>query len=176
MYLCPGGQELRRKTLHWKRRSIDYAARREVCASCPLRQECTRNKAGRTVTRHLRQEVLDRMRYEAGTSNARRDIARRQHVSEGSFGSAKRYGYKRARWRRLWRVEIQDYLTCTVQNLQKLLAHRGRGAAAAAVVARICRHFAALSALWATTGPCGPFSPPEDAPIGRPRDPAAVSP
>ncbi|CAB5140743.1 hypothetical protein D3OALGA1CA_3839, partial [Olavius algarvensis associated proteobacterium Delta 3] len=27
------------------------------------------------------------------------------------------YGFKRARWRRLWRVKIQELLTATVQNI-----------------------------------------------------------
>ena len=40
---------------------------------------------------------------------------------ERSFARATRYGYKRARWRRLWRVEIQEYLTAAIQNIKILL-------------------------------------------------------
>jgi hypothetical protein len=32
-----------------------------------------------------------------------------------------RYGFKRARWRRLWRVQIQEYLTAAIQNLMILV-------------------------------------------------------
>lgn len=43
---------------------------------------------------------------------------------EGSFGdAAQRHGFKRSRWRRLWRQRIQDYLIATVQNL-RLLARK----------------------------------------------------
>lgn len=42
---------------------------------------------------------------------------------ERSFARATRYGYKRARWRNLWRVEIQEYLTAAVQNMMILLRH-----------------------------------------------------
>ena len=42
---------------------------------------------------------------------------------ERSFARATRYGLKRARWRRLWRVQIQEYLTATIQNLMVLLHH-----------------------------------------------------
>ena len=42
---------------------------------------------------------------------------------ERSFARAKRYGYKRARWRRLWRVQIQEYLTASIQNIMVLLGH-----------------------------------------------------
>jgi IS5 family transposase len=42
---------------------------------------------------------------------------------ECSFARATRYGLHRARWRRLWRVQIQEYLTATIQNLMVLLRH-----------------------------------------------------
>jgi hypothetical protein len=42
---------------------------------------------------------------------------------ERSFARGTRYGYKRARWRRLWRVQIQEYLTASIQNIMVLLRH-----------------------------------------------------
>ena len=43
---------------------------------------------------------------------------------ERSFARAPRYGFKRARWRRLWRVRIQEYLISAIQNILTLLAYR----------------------------------------------------
>ena len=40
---------------------------------------------------------------------------------ERSFARGTWYGFDRARWRRLWRVEIQQYLIATVQNIEVLL-------------------------------------------------------
>ena len=40
---------------------------------------------------------------------------------ERTFAQATRYGFKRARWRRLWRVQIQEYLTAAIQNIKILL-------------------------------------------------------
>ncbi len=40
---------------------------------------------------------------------------------ERSFARSKRYGYKRARWRRLWRVQIQEYLTTSIQKMMVLI-------------------------------------------------------
>jgi len=40
---------------------------------------------------------------------------------ERSFARAVRYGFKRARWRRLWRVRIQEYLTAAIQNIMILV-------------------------------------------------------
>jgi len=42
---------------------------------------------------------------------------------ERSFARATRYGFDRARWRGLWRVQIQEYLVSTIQNIQVLLRY-----------------------------------------------------
>ncbi len=42
---------------------------------------------------------------------------------ERSFARGTRYGFDRARWRRLWRVQIQEYLVASIQNLEILLRH-----------------------------------------------------
>ena len=78
---------------------------------------------GRTLKRHERQELLDRLRAQARSAPARRDIKIRQHFMEGSFAQATRFGLKRARWRGQWRVQIQDYLIAVVQNIDLLIAH-----------------------------------------------------
>jgi transposase len=117
-YLCPAGNLLRPQKLHPKRQSQDYAAPKKVCAACSLREQCTQNKSGRTIKRHLRQDELDRMRKEAHSLAAHRDLRKRKHLMERSFARSKRYGYDRARWRGLWRMQIQNYLTCAIQNIQ----------------------------------------------------------
>ncbi|MCK4468138.1 MAG: hypothetical protein KAU60_07280, partial [Desulfobacterales bacterium] len=57
----------------------------------------------------------------ANSREAQSDIKTRQYLMERSFARGTRYGFKRARWRRLWRVQIQEYLTATIQNLMVLL-------------------------------------------------------
>ena len=42
---------------------------------------------------------------------------------ERSFARAVRFGFKRARWRRLWRVRIQEYLTAAIQNIMILVQY-----------------------------------------------------
>src|SRR3972149_64165 len=42
---------------------------------------------------------------------------------ERSFARSVRYGFGRARWRGLWRVRIQEYLTAAIQNIQILMKH-----------------------------------------------------
>ena len=57
---------------------MDYAASSSDCRVCSLRPQCTKNKAGRTIKRHLRQEELYYMRALAGTAVSRNDIKTRQ--------------------------------------------------------------------------------------------------
>jgi len=122
-YRCPAGNVLKPKSLHIHRQSRDYAASGKICVACHLREQCTKNKSGRTIKRHLRQEELDKMREASRSAKARRDIKTRQHLMERSFARGTRYGYDQARWRGLWRVQIQEYLIAAVQNLQVLLKY-----------------------------------------------------
>jgi len=42
---------------------------------------------------------------------------------EGSFAdAANNHGFKRARWRRLWRQAIQDHLIAAIQNIRIFLS------------------------------------------------------
>ncbi len=121
VYNCPAGNVLKPKSLHKDRQSRDYAAPKKVCAACQLREQCTRNKSGRTLKRHFRQSELDIMREASRSPKAKRDIKTRQHLMERSFARSTRYDFDRARWRGLWRMRIQEYLTCTIQNIQVLI-------------------------------------------------------
>jgi hypothetical protein len=122
-YRCPAGHRLKPRSLHKSRQSRDYAAPKKICAVCDLREQCTKNKSGRTIKRHLRQEDLDRMREASRSAKAKRDIKMRQHLMERSYARGTRFGFDRARWRGLWRVQIQEYLISAVQNIEVLLRY-----------------------------------------------------
>jgi len=121
-FTCPAGIILKRRNYHKKRKHYEYKAPSKICALCELRERCTRSKNGRTIKRHTRQDELDIMIKYAKSLEAKRDIKTRQHLSERSFAQSKRYGYKRARWRRLWRMEIQDFLIAALQNITVLIS------------------------------------------------------
>lgn len=123
IYYCPAGVEMKQKSFHIRRNSTDYSAPRKVCESCHLRTQCTANKVGRTVTRHLQHENLTLMREQALSTSSKSDLKIRQHLMERSFARAKRFGFDRARWRRLWRMKIQEYLTCAIQNIEVLMRY-----------------------------------------------------
>jgi transposase len=121
-FTCPAGHTLKRRHYHKNRNHYEYKASSEMCARCELREHCSRAKDGRTLKRHARQEELDIMLKYAKSREAKRDINTRQHLSERSFGQSTRYGYKRSRWRRVWRMQIQDFLIAATQNITVLVA------------------------------------------------------
>jgi hypothetical protein len=107
------------------------------------------------VQRHEKQEALNKARAQARSQAARRDRKRRQHLMEKSFADAtNNHHFKRARWRRLWRQKIQDYLIAAIQNVRILLAHqnpRRSAAMAAAALAAFNRRVFALNLLHGLT-------------------------
>jgi transposase len=123
-FVCPAGQRLSRHHWHAGRRLWEYRARPGVCAGCALRAQCTRAKDGRSLKLHEAHELVETARVQANSVAARRDRRRRQHLMERSFAdAANNHGFKRARWRRLWRQQIQDWLIAAIQNVRILLAH-----------------------------------------------------
>jgi len=122
-FTCPAGNSLKRRNYNKERNHYEYKAPSEICAKCKLRKHCTRSKDGRSLKRHIRQDELDIMLTYAQSRKAKRDIKTRQHLSERSFARSKRYGFKRARWRGSWRMEIQDFLIAALQNILLLANH-----------------------------------------------------
>lgn len=122
-YLCPAGKRLRLKSRRLAKQRLDYSARKSDCDACPLKPQCTRNKTGRTVQRYLRQDEIDAMRMISASKLAKRDLRTRQHLMERSFALAVPLGFKKMRWRRLWRVKIQEYITSAVQNIKRMVQY-----------------------------------------------------
>jgi transposase len=120
--ICPAGKRLKKRTFHVRKQSTEYIGSKKDCTECALRPQCTRNSLGRSVHRHRHKDVLDLMLNEITSPSARRDIATRKHLMERSFARAVRYSFDRARWRGLWRVSIQEYLTAALQNIMALIA------------------------------------------------------
>ena len=120
---------------------------KSTCNKCYLKTQCTRSKTGRTLKRHIRQDDLDSMLNQAKSAPSKEDIRTRQHLMERSFAHAVRYGFKRSRWRRLWRVQIQEYLTAAIQNIKTLISKKRRPRTALeekVVVKNSCRSIKAI--------------------------------
>lgn len=120
-YQCPQGQWLHRYCTN-RDGSGRYQAAKGVCVACPQRSLCTQAKDGRRLTRNVGQEWIDWADGCYSREHRRWLLRRRMHRAEGSFAdAANRHGYKRARWRGLIGMTIQNLLVAAAQNLRKLI-------------------------------------------------------
>ena len=120
-FTCPAGKVLTKQKFKKKRKHFEYKASSKDCMECPIRDKCTRSKSGRTLKRHARQEELDAIIKKTKSRESKKDLKTRQHLCERSFAQSTQYGFKRARWRTLWRMEIQDFLIAAIQNIKVLI-------------------------------------------------------
>jgi len=127
-FTCPAGHTLTRRKHKKTRKAYEYACPAATCRACALRPQCTKAKgAARSVKRRYNQEAIDAARAQSHSTAGKRDRVRRKWLMEGSFADgANNHGFKRSRWRRLWRQQIQDYMIAAVQNIRILVRHGDR--------------------------------------------------
>lgn len=125
-YICPAGQKLKlydRTATHSS--GHRYRAKREICEKCKLFEHCVTSKTyGRQVSRNLNAEYVEWADNCLPKHQRRHLLNRRKYKAEGSFADgANNYGFKRARWRGLDKMQIQNLMIAAIQNLGKLLRY-----------------------------------------------------
>lgn len=119
--ICPQGQSSASFRLAGERMEVVFA--REVCATCPVRRDCTKSSTtGRVV--HLRpqaaHEALQARRQEQETPEFRQRYETRAGI-EGTISQAVRgMGVRRARYDGLPKVHLQHVLTAVAINLVRI--------------------------------------------------------
>jgi transposase len=120
VYVCPAGAELTHRfaTYELGRELRYYRAR--GCKACALKQQCTRNKANRTITREenegLMEAMAQRMKAQPWKFKLRKTLA------EHPFGTIKRwFGYTHFLLKGLEKVRCEWSLTTLVYNLKRVL-------------------------------------------------------
>ena len=63
------------------------------------------------------------MRSKSRSPQAKRNIRIRQQLMERSFARGTRFGFDHARWRGRAKVQIQEYLSAAIQNIEVLLRY-----------------------------------------------------
>ena len=89
-YICPQGNKLTLCQKNYKHNGAIYD--RYKChdyEGCPVRNKCTKSKAGRTYKRNVRQEEIDKYKQKLKTDYAKERIAERKGVVEHPFGTIK---------------------------------------------------------------------------------------
>lgn len=122
-FTCPTGQKLTRLTLARDNGVVKYRAERQICQGCEYLSKCVRSsKNGRVVSRKI---GIDYRHWAYNCLNKETRfylLKRRKHKMEGSFADAvNNHGFKKARYRGLEKVTIQNLLIATIQNVRKLL-------------------------------------------------------
>jgi len=124
-YICPAGEKLTHFSTNKAEGTSQYRLKRETCQRCDYFKKCVvSKKTGRSVQRnpnsmyyHWADGCLTKhQRY--------RLMSRRKYKAEGSFADgANNYGFKRARWRGLDKMKIQNLMIAAIQNIGKLLRY-----------------------------------------------------
>lgn len=140
-FRCPAGQVL---VLHQRRPEIQCNSylieRAELCARCPLKEQCTQSERGRSLQVAQDHPVIEAARAEAASPAARKSRRRRRHVMEGSFADAmNNHGAKRARWRSRAAQAIQSWMIALVQNIRILAQERDPDLSSGVVVSGLKR-------------------------------------
>ncbi len=135
-FICPAGQKLQpySDSPTGKR----YLCERQVCERCELFTDCVSSKRlGRQIERNLNVEYVEWADSCLSKHERKRLMNRRKYKAEGSFANgANNYGFKRARWRGIAKMRIQNLLIAAIQNLGKLLRYgRNNGELIAPLVA-----------------------------------------
>jgi transposase len=118
---CPQGQHSSRWSMAGERIEVVFAP--EVCADCPVRQQCTHSQTtGRVL--HLRpqaaHEALQARRAEEQTPAFRQEYATRAGI-EGTLSQGIRgMGLRRARYDGLPKTHLQHVLTAVAINLVRI--------------------------------------------------------
>lgn len=114
--ICPANKEL--EYAGFEKRKSNYMFVGSECRKCALREKCTRYP---TRQLYVNQDYL--LKQEAIAFNSTeeyRAIFKKRSCVERVIGEAKRFhGMLRAKFRRLWKLKIQCYLTAIVINLKR---------------------------------------------------------
>jgi hypothetical protein len=119
-YRCPGDQEVpfRFETIEQGRQMRYYST--SACKTCPLKPQCTRKKANRSITRWVHESIMEEMQQRVGRHPE--NIKARKSLVEHPFGTMKRgmdQGYFLTRG--LVKVRGEMRLTILGYNVKRVL-------------------------------------------------------
>ena len=121
---CPGGQTTTKyrmvKDGKKKRRVKAFVFAVEVCAACPLREQCTKNKkSGRTIRLNYHEGRLQEARKYQETEEFKEKYSNRP-VAERTIADFKQHGGAKSRYIGIRKTKLQVVLTAVVVNIKKL--------------------------------------------------------
>ena len=127
-YICPAGEKLQLHSTNKHEADIRYRAERQICENCRYISHCVNSKVnGRSIRRKVGTEYAEWADSCFSKKQRNRLLTKRKCKAEGSFADAtNNHGFKRARWRGIKKMAIQNFMIAAIQNLRKLLRYSGR--------------------------------------------------
>ena len=124
-FRCPEGKYLSPNPANYENHKR-YVSSSADCKVCPQASTCPARTRGsspqRFVLRSLDQDLFEEMQTRMRDPVFGEKMSERMWKSEGLFAEAKQnHGLTRARYRGRSKVQIQAYLSATVQNLKRLV-------------------------------------------------------
>ena len=124
VFICPQGQALVYERTAASRHGREWKERIYRChhaEQCPVAGVCSRDAAGRKVTRTPYWEALVEQRERQRDAGNRNKLKRRKGIVERAFAEIKQHlGFRRWNYRGLAAVRAEWAFLCTVYNLRKL--------------------------------------------------------
>lgn len=120
---CPAGETSQYKQRDNKRHATAYRFNTETCHSCPLRKQCIdpNQKHGRTVHRSDYEPEYEKVRERARTEEYA-EVKREHPKVERRLGELiNRHAGRRARYRGLARVYVQQILCALTANVKRMI-------------------------------------------------------
>lgn len=118
--ICPQGRILPRKKKRSKDSTLVSYGSRHICEGCPVREQCTLSKDGRTIIRAEHQDAADRAFLKAYEN--RKLYKKRKTLAEHVFGTVKAsFGFRFLTVRRTGMVKTELCLYCLTYNLKRAL-------------------------------------------------------
>ncbi|MET0638337.1 MAG: transposase [Chitinophagaceae bacterium] len=121
-YVCPSGEIMRKAGDFITRKNYRaFTYKTPACTTCPIRQDCTSNKAGRIIERTEYQDVIDENRSRVLAAPDYYKL--RQQIVEHQFGILKRqWGFTFTLMRGKINVLSEVNLLMIVYNLRRLIS------------------------------------------------------
>jgi transposase len=127
-YLCPeGGRLIFRRFQDKEKQKKDYRIENpKQCRSCGHFGQCTKSKQGRTVTRHVLEELREEVSKRFEDPEIRKIYERRKSRAEHPFGYIKKVlGFGQFLLRRLDGVRAEASILATCFNLRRMISLLG---------------------------------------------------
>jgi hypothetical protein len=119
---CPAAQttsDARSSKDHKGRPAVMFVFGAAICGSCPLRDQCTTAKDGRTIVVGVHHERIEAARA-AQTRPETKALLRRRSKVERKIDHLQDLGMRKARYRGRRRTKLQALLAATVANIKRL--------------------------------------------------------